>query len=241
MRKWTVWEINFLLEFGFDPFELAQSVDENIPVEYIVGKAKFYDYVFNVSTDTLIPRVETEEIIPNTIGYTTRRNLKKLNFIDIGCGCGNIGIALALELQKLNIEFSGTLIDMSPKALKVAKNNLKKFNLKLDLKRQDLKKLKIKSDVDIVIANLPYIPTSRISTLPPSVKNFEPITALDGGDDGLELVKILIRKIINHGNISFAMLEVDDSHDKIPDEFMDNFKTLRDANGKVRFWLMEKG
>jgi len=261
MRKFTPVEINHLIKFGFDPFEVAKTASDNIPVEYITGKAEFYGNVFNVNQNVLIPRVESEKLLDIALEFV-KNNLKNpiISFADIGTGSGCIGISFASELKRRGILFEGYLSDIYDDAIKVTKQNVdnilspkhqncftnKVGNSQLKIIKSNLFENYPKNkNFDIIFANLPYIPTSRIKNLDKSVKDFEPILALDGGIDGLEYIRRLLNvastKLKEKG---IVILEVDDTHDESKvKEFQSEWdtKVKRDLNGKVRYWLCGRG
>jgi len=158
------------------------------PVAYIIGKKEFWSQNFKVTSSTLVPRPETELLIYNVIKYFKN---KKINILDIGTGSGCILLAILKELQ-----FSrGIGIDISAKAIKIAKENSKNLNL---LNRSKFKTFDINSfnvgKYDLIVSNPPYIPFKEIRNLTKDIINFEPIVALNGGKDGLDLIKKVIYK-----------------------------------------------
>lgn len=241
MRKFSPYEMNQLIKFGLDPFEVAKTADENIPVEYITGKSEFYGYTFNVNKEVLIPRIETEELV--NIGLSEIKNRSELKFADIGTGSGAIGISFALELKKMNITFEGILSDISPKSLSIAEKNLKTLaaDLNISLVESNLFENMNGENFDVIFANLPYIPTTRLTELDPSVRDFEPIEALDGGEDGLKFIRKLLEEGSNRlNNNGVILLEVDDTHgENKAKEFSDlwNIEVRKDLNEKIRYWV----
>ena len=179
------------------PEKIAEKYDRAIrrrinrePVAYITGKKEFWSEDFDINKGTLIPRPETELLIYKVVNFFKN---KKINILDIGTGSGCILLSILKELPLSR----GTGIDISAKAIKTAKANAKKFNLSNRSKFRifDLKKYKTGKH-DLIISNPPYIPSREIKNLSKDIINYEPRVALNGGIDGLDL----IRKIINISN-----------------------------------------
>ena len=150
------------------------------PVAYITGKKEFWSEDFLVNYETLIPRPETELLIYKIVKFFKN---KKINILDIGTGSGCILLSILKELN-----FSrGIGIDISPKAVLTAEANSK--NLKLfyrsKFKVVDLDKFNI-GKYDLIVSNPPYIPSRDIKNLSKDIINYEPLTALNGGIDGLD-------------------------------------------------------
>lgn len=245
MRKLTAYEINQLNKYNIDPFSLDMSEPGEKPVEYITGFAEFYGRDFIVNESTLIPRIETERMIDLALDFIPPLFKREIeggySFIDIGTGSGAIGITFAKELEKRGIKYNAVLTDKSKQALGTAKLNIK--NLKAHstkLIASNLLKNVKRTTYNVLFANLPYIPTSRISDLSSSVKDYEPVQALDGGEDGLDLIRKLIYSAAEYLEKNGVMiLEVDDTHTKeFTEEFVGwNIEIFNDLNGKNRFWV----
>lgn len=160
------------------------------PIQYIIGKAPFMELEFSVNPSTLIPRSDTELLVEIVSKHINTYNSKHL--WDIGCGSGCVGISLAHIHHELNV----TEIDISKEALDTAYLTAKKYNLD---KRISFIKHDILSGMpdlpvpDIIVSNPPYIPTNDIEFLQKEVKIFEPISALDGGNDGLTFYRYIIK------------------------------------------------
>ncbi len=249
----------------FNPYELAQLAKHNIsdfdlekisqelgekfldiPVEYITGFCEFRKQDFHVTRDTLIPRVETEEIIDLVFELLDQ---KEITFADIGTGSGVIGISFAKELLSKGISYKGYLSDVSQEALRVARNNAQVILGKqgsenvnnIEFIESSLFEKFPEITCDVVFANLPYIPSKNIETLDVSVKNFEPVSALDGGHDGLDLIRILLNQVPAYLKPNgVVLLEVDDSHVDAT-EFLNiwNVEIKHDQFGNNRFWILK--
>ena len=158
------------------------------PLAYILKKKEFWSKIFFVNRNTLIPRPETELLCESVI--KTIKN-KKLFILDIGTGTGCVLLSILSEIKKSR----GIGIDISKKAIDVAKKNSN--NLKLNKRAkffsrplEDIYGYKF----DLVVSNPPYIRTCDIKNLSDDVRRFEPKIALDGGKDGLDVVKKVIYK-----------------------------------------------
>lgn len=184
------------------------------PEAYQKGYILFNDLKIFVNQNVLIPRIETQELSEYIIKYinSTIKN-KHLKIAEVGTGSGCISIDLAKRIKNVDI----TAIDISTKALEVAKFNAKYHNVKGKIKFIDNDLLsKIKGYFNVIVANLPYIPSSYIKNLDSSVKNYEPILALDGGTDGFDLYKKMFSQILeNKINFDYMIIEIDDSHVEI--------------------------
>lgn len=242
MRKFTPAEYNYILKYNLQNIDVEKYGD--MPVEYIAGFAEFYNRDFIVDDSVLIPRVETEELITLVLKYIQNNNLENISIVDVATGSGVIGITLALELEKLNKDFEIILSDISEDALNIAKKNLEKFKLQ---EKNNIKYLQSnlfeffsqEEKLDIIIANLPYIPQTRLEVLDDSVKNYEPHIALFSGADGMDLIRKLINESVNYLKPSgIIFLEVDDTHTAERfDEFRRNFEieNVKDSFEKNRF------
>jgi release factor glutamine methyltransferase len=158
------------------------------PIAYIIGKKEFWSEDFIVNHDILIPRPETELLIYKIINFFKN---KAINILDIGTGSGCILLSILKELDSSR----GTGIDISAKAIRMAKINSKNLNLinRSNFKVFDLSKFSI-GKYDLIVSNPPYIPSKDIKNLSKDIINYEPKTAIDGGVDGLDLIKKVIYK-----------------------------------------------
>jgi len=174
------------------------------PLPYLTGHVEFFGLDFIVNRHVLIPRPETETLVEVTLLQLTRwslharhsagddRTLRQPVVVDVGTGCGCIAIALALRMPELPVY----AVDASAKALRVARANAQRHGV-ADLIRFAQSDLlaAVPKPVDLVVANPPYIAAAEWAALPPEVRIYEPRMALDGGPDGLRV----IRKLLNEG------------------------------------------
>ena len=157
------------------------------PVAYILNKREFWSQNFSVNKDTLIPRPETELMVDRIV----KMFKKKLFILDIGTGSGCILLSLLYELKNSK----GIGIDISKNALKVAYQNAKylKLNNRAKFFVKCLSKI-YNYKFDLVVSNPPYISKGDFKNLDEDIKKFEPKVALDGGNDGLDVIKKVIYK-----------------------------------------------
>ena len=173
----------------------------HIPLQYITNKQEFMGLDFYVDENVLIPQPDTEILVEEVINIIKKEN--KINVLDLCTGSGAIGISIAKNIENVNLVLS----DISNKALMIAKTNYNRlvrtdFNLKGG---QSIKFIEsdifqnIKRKFDIIVSNPPYIKSNIIKTLEEEVKH-EPKIALDGGKDGLEFYKKIIKEAYNFLN-----------------------------------------
>jgi release factor glutamine methyltransferase len=222
------------------------------PIEYILGYAWFREREFIVNSSTLIPRQETEILVEES--ESIARNLlntdnKSLKILDIGTGSGIIIISLEIALQDFDQRVKFYATDSSKEAVETARANELIFpeitEPRILFSRTDIiRDLEIDpSEHHIICANLPYIPTSDYLETQSSVLNYEPRTALDGGTDGLDLYKRLWNQIQAKGILSFILIaELHESHPTLYPQQMDKaFNTMlqhrliKDQFGVERF------
>ena len=172
--------------------DLALLLEQRLqrtPLAYILGYREFYGINVMVTPSVMVPRPETENMVEHTLfmalmGMETR----ELVIADVGTGSGAIAVNLAIHLPSAKIY----AVDISEPALDVAAYNIRGHSVadRIRLGHGDLLD-PVPEPVDVIVANLPYIPTGRIPTLQPEVQQ-EPVIALDGGPDGLDLVRRLL-------------------------------------------------
>ena len=137
--------------------EALKLLENGYPVQYIIGNVDFYGNIINVNENVLIPRFETEYLVDKTIKYINKLNNKELDILEIGTGSGCISIALKKSL-KSDID----AIDISAKAIEVAKTNAINNNVKINFLECDIHKFKSNKKYDLIISNPPYVPYNSI-------------------------------------------------------------------------------
>ncbi|MEE8558653.1 MAG: peptide chain release factor N(5)-glutamine methyltransferase [Myxococcota bacterium] len=173
------------------------------PVAYLTGKREFWSQTLHVGPGALVPRPETEGVVEAVLELAPQR------LLDVGTGCGAIACAVGLKLETVQV----VALDRSLDALRVARENVERLGLegRVHLVAADLLE-PLGFRAGVIAANLPYVPTAELSSLPPEVHH-EPSLALNGGVDGLEVVRRLIRDAPRHLEPGGAVvLEVGPGH-----------------------------
>lgn len=159
------------------------------PLDKIFGKCEFFSLPIKVSKYVLSPRPETEILVEKCLEILQR--FSKPNVLDLCTGSGAIALAIKFKNNNANVFAS----DVSEKALEVAKQNAKENSLKINLKKSDMFfGLNKRKKYDMIICNPPYIKSKDIPHLDKEVKYYDPIIALDGGEDGLKFYKIIAKQ-----------------------------------------------
>jgi release factor glutamine methyltransferase len=164
---------------------------KNEPIAYILEKKEFWSKNFKVNKDTLIPRPETELLIDKLLKIFKD---KKISILDIGTGSGCIIVSLLSTLK----QSFGTGVDNSKKAILIAKKNVTRHKLdnRIKLFNKSFENIFDKK-FDLIVSNPPYIERNALKNLSEDIKKYEPRMALDGGNDGLDLIKKVIYKSKN--------------------------------------------
>ena len=165
---------------------------KNEPIAYILGLKHFWKYKFLINNSVLIPRPDTEIVIEESLKFIKYNKSKKI--LDIGTGSGCIVISLLKERPKC----TATALDISKKAIKVAKTNAKLHHLgnKIEFINIDIDKY-TSNKYDLILSNPPYIQNVSLNRLDDDVKFYEPKLALSGGFDGYREIKKVIKKSKN--------------------------------------------
>ena len=173
-----------ILEFK----KLIERRSLNEPIAYILKEKEFWSKKFEVNRHTLIPRPETELLVEKLVNIFKK---KRVFILDIGTGTGCILISLISEI----LHSRGIGVDISKKALQIAEKNSCKFKVKNKIKFCHTSFAHIfNKKFDLVVSNPPYIKSAQINGLEEDIKCYEPRVALDGGNDGLDVIKKVIYK-----------------------------------------------
>tara|TARA_B100001245_G_scaffold100803_1_gene73301 strand:+ start:2497 stop:3351 length:855 start_codon:yes stop_codon:yes gene_type:complete len=213
------------------------------PLNYITGFREFYGLSFEVSDSVLIPRQETELLVETVISLARTRSKPEMKICDVGTGSGAIAISLAVNLPFAEI----TAIDISQSALDIANANRRTHGVynRVALRRGNLLE-PVDFKPEIIVSNPPYIPMGDLSLLQPEIQ-YEPRVALDGGTDGLELIRGLLSQSLDKVSSTGAILfEIDSSQENsariLAREYFPNadISVLDDLSGSSRAILIEE-
>jgi release factor glutamine methyltransferase len=180
---------------------LVQRAAEDEPIEYLTGTAHFFNLEFEVSRDVLIPRPDTETLVENVLQLArSQAGFEAPRVLDLCTGSGCVAAAIAHHCKAAGV----VATDISPAAVAVARANVERLGLsdRVTVEQGDLFE-PLAGMVDgrpfqLIVANPPYIPTSQVEALDRSVRDYEPIQALDGGFDGLVLHRRILAGAPRH-------------------------------------------
>ena len=168
--------------------KLIEKRSKRQPLAYIFKEKEFWKHIFYINNHSLIPRPETELMVEGVLKIFKS---KRFMILDIGTGSGCILLSILAECKKAR----GVGLDISKNALNVAKKNAKSLDIMSRVKFVNVSIENFHSEkFDLVVSNPPYIRCQEMFKLPPDVKNFEPNIALNGGNDGLDVIKKVIYK-----------------------------------------------
>lgn len=219
-----------------DKFKLMiKSIKKDMPIQYLLGYTNFYGYTFKVNKNVLIPRFETEELVNKTKNYINKYFKDNLSICDVGTGSG----AIAIILKKLFPNSSVTAVDISRKALNVAKANAKELETEINFIEGNML-YKVKGKYDVLISNPPYL--TKDDEIEKQVLENEPHLALFGGEDGLKFYDEILSKakdVLKERSI--IAFEIGDKQQerifKLIDKYLPNSNKVcfKDYNGFDRY------
>lgn len=198
-------------------FDLISQREKRIPLQHITGSQEFMGLNFQVNSDVLIPRQDTEILVEEAAriirGDNPRARQRRIwKVLDLCCGSGAIGVSLARICENVRVSAS----DYSQPALETAKLNAEKNRVKIKFFQGDLYNAIGNRRYDMIISNPPYIRSHMIPILQDEVKVHEPMMALDGGDDGLDFYRTIIGDAAKHLKKQ-GVLALEIGHDQAED------------------------
>jgi len=209
---------------------------KNIPIEKIFKKAYFFGLEFKVDDNVLSPRPESELLVEAALKYIKENNYKSVLDMCTGSGC------LAISIKK-NAEVDVTAVDVSSKALTIAKHNAKNLGAEIEFIKSDMFS-EVEGKFDLIISNPPYIDTQEVKELQKEVVEHDPKIALDGGDMGLKFYNIIhnnLRKYLNENGI--LIIEIGEDQKELIVSLFNDFNLLDsivDYSGNDRILVFKR-
>jgi len=239
MKKLSPIETNFFKT-------LIQRRLKREPLQYIIGKCEFMSLPFSVNSHVLIPRPDTEILVEKALNYCIENRKRGFKVLDIGTGSGNIIISIAKYCGKA----SYFAVDLSQRSLRTAKKNAK-LNDVLEhinfISGYGFESISAKMKFNCIVSNPPYIPSKVIDKLQREVREYEPRIALDGGDDGFDMIRYLLdnthKYLKRNGFFAFEMGEGQDRYIRsyaMKTGKYKQIKIVKDLSGICRVALMVK-
>ena len=206
---------------------------EGEPLAYITGQREFMSLAFEVSPDVLIPRPDTEVLVETALSLA--RNDHIIRICDVGTGSGAIAISLAVYLNQAEV----LAVDLSSAALDIARKNAEMHGVEVKFREGDLlEPLRSEGTMDLVVANLPYVPERVWAQLDIGIKDYEPRLALLAPGDGLDIYRRLLPQayeILRPGG--YTLWEIDPAQADAAKEMMQGFtevEIIKDGAGRDR-------
>ena len=193
--KWTMYKYDEIEDISkLDTLnEYVKKRLGHMPIQYILNKAYFCGLPLYVNENVLIPRFDTEVLVEEVLKVSKKDKSKRI--LDICTGSG----AIAIALKKLGGFERVDALDISDKALEVARRNANELDLDINFLKSDMfSSLTCENKYDIIVSNPPYIQSDVVDTLESEVKDFEPRLALDGDVDGMKFYKIIAKNYENY-------------------------------------------
>lgn len=230
--------------------ELEKRVDDLVrrrlagePVAYIIGEWEFYGLPLDISQEVLIPRTDTELLAERGIARAKEAG-EGARVLDLCAGSGCVGLAVAANVPNCRV----VLGELSEGALRTCKQNVRRNQLNARVTCLSVDALEAPSsalwDFDVIVCNPPYIPTGDIDGLEPSVKDYEPRMALDGGEDGLDFYRVIAAKWKSALRLGGALVfevgigQAPQVEDILAQNGYENIQTAQDTQG---IWRVVEG
>ena len=230
--------------------ELEKRVDDLVrrrlagePVAYIIGEWEFYGLPLDISQEVLIPRSDTELLAERGIARAKEAG-EGARVLDLCAGSGCVGLAVAANVPNCRV----VLGELSEGALRTCKQNVRRNQLNARVTCLSVDALEAPSsalwDFDVIVCNPPYIPTGDIDGLEPSVKDYEPHMALDGGEDGLDFYRVIAAKWKSALRLGGALVfevgigQAPQVEDILAQNGYENIQTAQDTQG---IWRVVEG
>ena len=192
------------------------------PLAYITGQKEFMSLVLRVSPDVLIPRPDTEVLVETALSLAQELEIKRI--CDVGTGSGAIAISLAVYLSQVEV----FAVDLSAKALDIARENAKTHDAQVYFREGDLLEPVMEEEkMDLIVANLPYISRAQLEQLDPGVRDYEPYMALVAPGDGFDLYRRLLPQayqLLKPGG--YILWEIDPGQAELAINMMVGFEEL---------------
>lgn len=211
-----------------DYFKAIKKVSLGMPIQHITHSQEFMKLDFYINEDVLIPRADTECLVEEVIKIAKRINAKEI--LDLCTGSGAISVSIAKYIENSKI----TALDISQKALKVAKVNAKNNGVENQIKfvQSDLFENLKTEKYDIIVSNPPYIKSNVIKTLDKQVQK-EPVIALDGGKDGLDFYRKIVKRAYEYLKYNgYLCLEIGYDQKSEVIKLIENERKYRDTYSK---------
>lgn len=228
----------------------AEKVDRAVaqrtqgkPIAYIVGSQSFLGWQFKTDERALIPRPETEQLVEFLVKKIRDKKFESGSALEIGTGSGAISIALKKHFPLMNI----LATDVSADALELAEDNANSLGVEIDLKESDLFENLKRGKYDVVVANLPYVPTEKLTFVSDEILDWEPMVAIEAGEDGYLYISKLLEQVSHYLQPDGVLaLEMWHTHAPLIEESVNNFlkgykvTIEQDLAGYDRFAFIEK-
>lgn len=230
---------------------LCRKRAQGVPLQYLTGNAWFCGAPFEVGPGVMVPRPDTEILVNEALVRfpPDPARIQPVRFADLCTGSGCVGLSIALAYDKAGVGYEGALTDMSADALKYAEANVRRHSpdgllllFRCDLFPESDTLIQSSFDgLDLIVSNPPYIPSSEIAGLMPEVAVHEPRLALDGGEDGLMVIRRIIQLSVPRLHTEGWLL-IEHGYDQgaavrglfLAEKAYDTVETLRDYGGNER-------